>query len=324
MAGSYTLPNPLAPATSDPLTSLPIRQNFQSIQSQINNADGAALQPLTVLEGALSLNANPRSRATNAGQTYFVSGLNPVVPGSGLILTIPAGIAYVNGYYVSYAGGTLTVTANKDTYLDIDQNGAITPVTVNNNAAAGALTANSARFAKVVANTNITQVLQNLANTAPVAPSTLNWFGFDSLGNPVYNTNPNNARLGYAQITTAFPTASTTFVDVTGLTATVIVPAGARNLKITIGGTVQNTTAANNSIMAILDGATVLETFFATNPAANGNVAYTLSWPISAATAGSHTYKMQLATSAGTATILAGATPTVGALGPAYFLVEID
>lgn len=190
MPGSYTLPNPLSPATSDPLVSLTVRQNFQSLQAQINNADGAALQALSVQEAALSLNANPRLRATNAKQTYFVSGLNPVVPGSGLVLTIPAGVAYVNGYYVAYAGGTQTVTASQDTYLDISITGTITAAGVSNNTTAPALTANSARFAKVVANTNIVQVLQGTMNTAPVSPNTLHWFGFDTLGNPVYDTNP--------------------------------------------------------------------------------------------------------------------------------------
>lgn len=54
MPGTFNLPNPNSPATSDLLTSAPIRQNFQSIQTQLNNADGAALNAGSVPSTALS------------------------------------------------------------------------------------------------------------------------------------------------------------------------------------------------------------------------------------------------------------------------------
>lgn len=188
MPGSYTLPNPSSPNTSDALTSLPIRQNFQSIQNQINNADGAALQTKTVTEQALADAINTRLYRAEAAVSFIASGLNPSVPGSGLVLTVPSGVAYVLGYRVAYLGGTVTVTANNDTYLDLSNTGVIAQSSVANNAAAPALTANSIRIAKVVANANIVQVLQHTPNYAPVSPNTLYWSGYDTLGNPVAPT----------------------------------------------------------------------------------------------------------------------------------------
>lgn len=188
MPGSYSLPNPGSPATSDPLTSLPIRQNFQSIQSQLNNADGAALQAKTVTEQALADAINPRLALTNAKVSYVVSGFVIAPPGSGLVLTIPAGVAYVNGYYVNYLGGSITVTANQDTYIDISTTGTISQPSVPNNTASQTLTANSLRLAKVVANANIVQVLQHTPNYSPVSPNTQYWSGYDTLGNPVAPT----------------------------------------------------------------------------------------------------------------------------------------
>lgn len=44
----------------------------------------------------------------------------------------------------------------------------------------------------------------------------------------------NAIKLGYAAITSTFTTSSTSFVQVTGLTSTVTVPAGGRSVKITV------------------------------------------------------------------------------------------
>lgn len=54
MPGSYALPNPASPATSDLLTSAPIRQNFQSIQTQLNNLDGGAINAASIPVTALA------------------------------------------------------------------------------------------------------------------------------------------------------------------------------------------------------------------------------------------------------------------------------
>lgn len=253
MPGSYSLPNPSSPNTNDALTSLPIRQNFQSIQGQINNADGAALNAGSVPESALATGINSRLAATYAGLSYVVSGLNIATPGSGLVVTVPAGIAYVNGYYVSYAGGSVTVTASQDSYLDITFTGAVVSQGVANNAAAPTLTPNSLRIAKIVANANIVQVLQNQINVAPVAPNTTNWFGFDSIGNPVYNTNPNNKLLFLTQTATGSSQGGTTTTtqSVAVLFGPVqtfgfIVPAQVQRVKFTLALDSVSVSAASN------------------------------------------------------------------------------
>ena len=319
MPGSYTLPNPASPASSDPLTSAPIRQNLQSLAAQINNADGAALQAKSVLEGALSDNANSRLTRTNAGVSYIVSGLNPSVPGAGLVITIPAGVGYVNGYFISYPGGTLTVLANKDTYVDIDQNSSISSVAVNNNLLTGMTPAvNTLRLMKVVANTNIVQVLQNTFNTAPVSPNTLNWFGFDPLGNAVYNTAPTNPILGYAQTTASFSSSSGTIVAVTGLSVNINVPAGGRRLRITGWGGAFTATAITTPSLYVCDGS--VATVLAYSQIAIGGAGYNVTAhaiAVVTAAAGAKTYLLGMSNTAAVSTTL-----TAAANQPTFILVE--
>lgn len=177
MAGTYQLPNPNSPATNAGLTSLEIRQNFQSIQSQINNADGGALQAGTVTETALADAINPRLYRTQAGLgTFVVSGFSMSVPSSSLSVSLPSGIAYVNGYEVVYAGTTLTVAASQDTYIDLTSGGGIVSQGVANNATAPALAAGNLRLAKIVSGASaITSILQGST---------------DALSNSIYPTNP--------------------------------------------------------------------------------------------------------------------------------------
>lgn len=177
MAGSYQLPNPNSPATNDALNSLAIRQNFQSIQSQINNADGAALNAKTVQEGALADAINPRLARTESGTNFVASGLLMSVPGSSLSVSLPSGTAYVNGYRVVYAGTTITVLVSQDTYIDMTSSGAIVQQGVANNAAAPSLAAGNLRLAKIVSNGSVI--------TAITQDGT-----FDSLGNKIFNRSP--------------------------------------------------------------------------------------------------------------------------------------
>jgi hypothetical protein len=272
MPGSFSLPNPNSPATSDPLVSLPVRQNFQAIQAQINSADGAALQAKTVQEQALADQINPRLRGTNRGESYFVSGLNPAVPGSGLVLTIPAGVAYVGGYYVAYAGGTITVVANQDTYLDISNIGVIAQVGVSNNATAGmTLTANSIRLARVVSNANIVAVLQNSVHPTIVSPMTTDWFGFDPLGNPVYNTNPNPSNAGLFQYYAGYTTASTADLSAGQGVVAIIPPFRRYRVDVKLGQGLQGTGGTATNVFASLfdNGSTP---FPATGSAATGTI----------------------------------------------------
>lgn len=128
--------------------------------------------------------------------------------------------------------------------------------------------------------------------------------------------------LGYAQITTNFNTASTTSVQVTGLTLTVTIPAGGRRIRIT-GSTSQlyNQTASKNAYMEIWDGVVGSGTrlqgctnFTVTANTGSGSTIVSVVTPA----AGSKTYNIGAFTdgTGGTAGVEAGAT------NPAFILVE--
>jgi hypothetical protein len=126
--------------------------------------------------------------------------------------------------------------------------------------------------------------------------------------------------LGYAQITTTFSTTNTSATQVTGLTATVTIPAGGRKVKITVGtGTLYNATSTDQAILTIWDGTvgsgTQLQQANAYAPATNTGSPTTLIAVVTPA-AGSKTYNVGLHATAGTANMQALST------GPAFILVE--
>lgn len=130
-------------------------------------------------------------------------------------------------------------------------------------------------------------------------------------------------KLGYTQITSNFVTTSTSFTDVTSLNSTVTVPAGGRDVLITFFcGGIQSTSAGSLWSIAISEGATVLQVAIANQTTANYNLPLTFSARISAPSAGSHTYKIQASTIAGTLTLVASNAPATTLPGPAYILVE--
>lgn len=131
----------------------------------------------------------------------------------------------------------------------------------------------------------------------------------------------NAITLGYAQITTSFTTTSTAFVQVTGLTATVTVPAGGRRIKITAYTFLLNNTASSNAAnLSIWDGAVVSGTQLAqatiAPQAANEGGSVTCMAIVTPA-AGSKTYNVG-------ASITTSGTVSVGAAtaAPAFILVE--
>lgn len=134
------------------------------------------------------------------------------------------------------------------------------------------------------------------------------------------NSFPTN-KLGYAQITSMFSTSSTSFVQVTGLTATVTVPSGGRSVKITaFSKSMYNTSSGAYSEMSIWDGTvgsgtqisdTAILTATANQEIPNNCIA------VVTPAAGSKTYNVGLKASAGTAAITAAST------NPAFILVEL-
>lgn len=129
--------------------------------------------------------------------------------------------------------------------------------------------------------------------------------------------------LGYAAITSPFTSTTTgSYADVTGLSITVTVPSGGRNVKITVGGRIMYSTAAagttvelvvyDNTAGAIIGGISLNSpgASYSMNP--NFVAFHTPS-------SGSRTYKIQFKTSAAGTFGLRGTDSTT----PAFILVEL-
>lgn len=146
--------------------------------------------------------------------------------------------------------------------------------------------------------------------------------GFD-LGN---NVIPANAlattaiTLGYAQITSGFTASSVAVQDVTGITSTVTVPAGGRRVVVLCYlPQIYSSVDGNRLDFSIQeDGVNIQETYTRVFSAANGGNGGYIVRASKVASAGSHTYKLRVATGvgAGVATIFAAAG------GPASITVE--
>ena len=251
---SFTLPNPTSPNTQDPLTSLPIKQNFSAISAALNALDGSGLASKSVQESSLADAINPRLMQTNAGISYVVTGF-AIAPSTTTAITVTSGTAYVSGYYVISIGGSVTVPTNQDSYIDITTVGQLTVSSVPNNAASPVLQPSTLRLAKVICGaTGSVQTLQSASNTAPVAPNTQNWFGFDSLGNAVYNTDPNSRTVGYAEFIPGTLTTSNVYVD-TPYVLNLTIPTGVTRIKLSADMTVSSNATNINYFQAICDGA---------------------------------------------------------------------
>lgn len=128
-------------------------------------------------------------------------------------------------------------------------------------------------------------------------------------------------KLGYAPITTAFTTASTSFVQVTGLTSTVTVPSGGRSLKITVyAAYISNSLQSQITTMTIWDGTVGSGTQIqGGNTWAAGNnfgIPLTMICFVTPSP-GTKTYNIGMAVSAGTGAAFASVT------SPSFILVEL-
>jgi hypothetical protein len=134
---------------------------------------------------------------------------------------------------------------------------------------------------------------------------------------PAVGTGAPGSTLGYAE-KTANQSITNTQTDVTGLAATVTVPAG-RRLRISAFAEIQNTQAAvNYAAMRIHEGATQLQEDVVPLGVTGANQQYGTCTPSVVVTpsAGVHTYNVKAAVQNTGGTLLAGAT------APAYILVE--
>lgn len=125
--------------------------------------------------------------------------------------------------------------------------------------------------------------------------------------------------LAYTKITTNFSTTSTTDVQVTGLTASPIIPAGSRNIKITVFVRSLNNGSAGYQQLTIWDGTvgsgTKISEAQVYVPGANQGSGIT-AVAIVVPSAGSKTYNVGLRTTTGTSLVECATTY------PAFILVE--
>lgn len=132
----------------------------------------------------------------------------------------------------------------------------------------------------------------------------------------------NGNKLAYAQIVSAFTTASNTVVQVTGLTVTVIVPAGGRSVKLTVMGTsLANSSSGDSAVISLWDGVVVSGTQIqqqAFDTAAANQEAPICMIAIVTPAAGSKTYNVGLRRST-TGTAALGCS----AVAPAFLLAEL-
>ena len=112
-------------------------------------------------------------------------------------------IAIIGGKYVtSSAVSARSYTASKDTYVDVDNTGALTYTEVANNAASPALAANNIRLAMVVTGATTIASASKIAQYYNGTTTDV-YYNTDSLGNALTPNSP-NFKLEYAVNNTSF------------------------------------------------------------------------------------------------------------------------
>lgn len=176
---AFSLPNPTSPTNGQSLDATPILANEVAIAEAIASFDGSQIQAASITAASFNANINPNTLLKETTVPFVASGLIWSVV-SGLAGGMTSGVLYYNGIRIPVNSiSSHTFTASKDTYIDIDVNGNVTYVAVNNGATSGmTLTTNSIRVALVV--------------TSGSAITSTTQTGIDPLNNQIY---PNNASL---------------------------------------------------------------------------------------------------------------------------------
>jgi len=157
--------------------------------------------------------------------------------------SMTSGVIYINGRRLTAAVVTSrSFTASKDTYIDASDNGdgtaLLTYTEVANNAASPALAANSVRIGIIITGAsniaNAGSVNQGQEDKVLPIASSVAYSVTDSLGNLICPRDPLRKIIGYRQTFTTTSHTTATPIQVTGLSAPVIVPTG-RKIRVSIG-----------------------------------------------------------------------------------------
>lgn len=248
--------------------------------------------------------------------------------GSTRAASMTAGVAFIGGKRLVIAAVTArTFTASKDTYIDLDTTGTPQYTEVANNAASPALTAGYLRIGIIVtgATTIAAAGSVNQGQETMVLPiaSSIPYAVTDSLGNLICPRDPNRKVLGYKQIIADYNTTSNASSNaLTGLSASVTIPAG-RTIKITaFVSSLLIATTGDYAILTIWDGTvgsgTQLSRSLMAANATNAELGMTC-FAKTTPSAGAKTYNVGLYNTTGARSLSARA----GSTYPASILVEL-
>lgn len=236
---SFSLPNPSVPTNGQALDATPILQNEVAIAQAIQSFDASQIQAGTLVASAFNANINPNTLLKETTLPFVQSGcLWSSVSSSPPVGTMTGGIVYINGFRVTVNSvPSHTFAINSDTYVDVDVNGNVSYSAVSNSSASPALVANSIRLGIVVTDgTGIIAINQGDINQGDAGALFPSLSGViltvtDSRGNLIYPYDSKPTQLGYRYNSSDQTTVSNTAVQLSGLSATVIVPTTTR-LKI--------------------------------------------------------------------------------------------
>jgi len=238
--------------------------NVADVLEVAHNDDGTIKNDAITTENQFTDNVDPVLRASNMFYDFVASGgvWTGDAYGSTRAASMTALVAYINGQRGTVSAVTArTFTASKDTYIDVLNTAGVFSLVyteVTNNAASPALAANSIRLGIIVTDgtdiQNAGSVNQGQENKVLPIASSVPYAVTDSLGNLICPRDPQRKLLGYRQITTDFSTASTSNVQITGLSVPVLVPTGRKAYVSLNVPSLYNSTTGTNSVVSIWDG----------------------------------------------------------------------
>lgn len=319
-------PHPGEPASNAALNSQNVRERLNALAQAIQSFDGTQLVAGSVLDTALNTTNSVVGTRQDYGSSFVKSGL--IIPTSGsLSATMTSGVAYVNGKKLTVSATPLTVSASKDTYIYLKDDGTVIQSnSVSNNATSPTATTNSdgstALLVGIVISSGSAITTINQGSPTAVLPlvSSVAYAVTDGIGNLIYPTTPNPTLIGYRQIVADFtqnPTVSNTIYDVAGLTAPVIVPAG-RRVKVTFfARAIFGNTTSGTFVSGVQEGSTVLGQGAQQSTVSNGQLPV-LALAVIGPTVGLHTYKATVQINAVVALDIIVAPTT-----PAFITVEL-
>ena len=264
LTGSQTLTNKVL--TSPTINNATVANPTLTVDtvSEYTTANGVTVDSLNIKDGKLNTNDSVVTANITDGAVTNAKMATDVKPytlfnettfdfvasgcvwsgdsyGSTRAASMTAGVVYINGQRVAVSAVTArSFTASRDTYIDVGTDGVVDYSESTNNAASQALAANHVRLGIIVTGAssiaNVGSVNQGEETKVLPINSSIPYQVTDSLGNLICPRDPVRRLIGSSTVLSTFTTASTSAVQITGLSRTIIVPSGGRKLEISIDG----------------------------------------------------------------------------------------